>query len=553
MRWAQSLRRWTMRGIHATILGAALLSTASMAFAQAPAMTAAANLPSKTPGLRQEAVSSDLPVVKVQQEFRATLSAIQLYVKTPTGDWKLHESIGPQQTRFSCKVAQDGEYWFMLATVDRVGKMEPANLSTAPVSRRVVVDTTPPSIQVEPWTSPDGELCLRCIVQDANPDHASLKAVAKTGTGEVPLQRVPNQTGVFRVAGLEARYPVIITMNDLAGNEGKKEINLADLVHSPKTLPNVAQTTIPAPVVEPMPVLPSPRFDPVPPPLPNTAPLVAKIETPASAPTMPVLPPAQRTDFPTPPAPITPMPVAPPIEAPQTNTVVNRLPTPAVTEFGNHGAIPHQLINTTRANVDFRLDQVGPSGMGKVEIYMTPDKGQTWHRVGEHPDKRSPLEVSLPGDGEYGIRISVTNGNGFGGKAPVRGDAPHCTIEVDTMAPFVQLRSTELLPSTGQVELRWNAQDKNLGTEPVTLLYRTKADGPWQVIARNVKNEGVHRWAFPRDVGTQFFFKIEVADRAGNVAHDVSHQPVLIDMSEPRVSVVGVSGSGAVRPVSGGN
>ena len=182
---------------------------------------------------------------------------------------------------------------------------------------------------------------------------------------------------------------------------------------------------------------------------------------------------------------------------------------------------------------------------------MTPDKGQTWHRLAEHPNKRSPLEISLPGDGEWGIRIVVTNGNGFGGKAPVRGDAPHCTIEVDTTSPFVQLRSTELLPSSGHVELRWNAQDKNLGTEPVSLYFRTKADGPWQIIARNVKNDGIHRWVFPRDVGPHFFFKIEVTDQAGNVAQDVSRQPILIDISEPRVSVVGVSGSAAVRPVSG--
>ena len=177
---------------------------------------------------------------------------------------------------------------------------------------------------------------------------------------------------------------------------------------------------------------------------------------------------------------------------------------------------------------------------------MTPDKGQTWHRLGEDTAKRSPAEIKLPGDGVYGIRIVVTNGNGFGGKAPVRGDAPHCTVEVDTTAPFVQLRSANVMPGAGHVEITWNATDKNLGSAPVTLSYRTRPDGPWELVARNVRNDGLHRWAFPRDAGSQFFFKIEVTDQAGNVSHDVSRQPISIDMTEPHATIVNVSGSGSL-------
>jgi hypothetical protein len=201
------------------------------------------------------------------------------------------------------------------------------------------------------------------------------------------------------------------------------------------------------------------------------------------------------------------------------------------------------LLNTTNASIDYRLDQVGPSGVGKVEIFMTPDNGQSWHRIGDDADKKSPAEVRLPGDGVYGIRICVTNGNGFGGKAPIRGDAPQCTLEVDTTNPFLLLRSAELLHSAGQVEIRWNATDKNLGSEPVSLFYRTSADGPWQVIAKGIKNDGAYRWAFPRDGAAQIFFKIEVTDRAGNTAQAATGQPVLIDMTEPRVTVTGVTGS----------
>src|SRR4029077_12944560 len=115
----------------------------------------------------------------------------------------------------------------------------------------------------------------------------------------------------------------------------------------------------------------------------------------------------------------------------------------------------------------------------KVDIFMTPDNGQTWHRLADHSGKQSPADIQLPGDGVYGLRIVVSNGNGFGGAAPIRGDLPQCTIEVDTTSPFVQFRSADVMPSNGHVEIRWNATDKNLGSEPVTLSYRTTPNGPW--------------------------------------------------------------------------
>ncbi len=426
-------------------------------------------------------------------------------------------------------------------------------------------------LQVQAGNTPDGDLCLKCTVLDANPDHTTLKAVCRTDVGEIPLETVPNQPGSFRIKGPEMlRFPVLVSVVDLAKNAAYREVSLRDMIGS--TLPPAA-AKVPnetaAPVTRPEPIKaysppPLQSFDPAPVSAPPAPQPVSTPAPPAPQPvSTPVAPqpaqkfepnPAPRNDIPTPnvaaprgdfpPQPINNVPPAP-------GPLSNEPPIKQVSlpiEMPKTGAIPHELINTTVASVKYRIDQVGPSGVGKVEIYMTPDNGQTWHRLAEHAAKQSPADVQLPGDGVYGIRIVVSNGNGFGGKVPVRGDAPHCMIEVDTTAPFVQLRSTEVLPSSGHVEIRWNATDKNLGSEPVTLSYRTRPEGPWQVIARNVKNDGVHRWAFPRDAGGQFFFKIEVSDRAGNLAQDVSRQPCSIDMSEPLATVVGVSGSGAPRP-----
>jgi hypothetical protein len=540
MKWTSSLRRWTMHSIHAAILGSALLGSASLAAAQAP--STAANKTSNAHYTRSQ--TFDLPV-EMDPAYRATLTEIRLYVKTPTSAWALQDKGSAELKRFNIHVAHDGEYWYSLVTVDRQGRTSPSDVNMEAPSQRVIVDTAAPVIRVQAGTTPEGEFCLRCTVQDANPDYSTLKAVCRTGKEDIPLEMVPNQPGAFRVKNGELmQFPVIVSAMDLAKNSTTKEVNVREMIGatlSPtvkgptEVLQPVGRTELPKDVTP----LPPPRFSDLPPvqPAHTEKPALAKNEGPSVGS-------QQNVSFPPAPTPPTP-----PLDGGTTSgvqEVVAKSPAPIAAPSAT--GIPHQLINTTHATVEYRIDQVGPSGLGKLELYMTPDKGQSWHRLSEDVAKRSPASINLPGDGVYGVRIVVSNGNGFGGRAPVRGDAPHCTIEVDTTSPFVQLRSTELLAASGHVELRWNATDKNLGAEPVSLFYRMRQDGPWQVIARGVKNDGVHRWAFPREAGGQFFFKIEVTDLAGNLAQDMSRQPILIDTTEPRATVINVTGSGAVRP-----
>src|SRR5262249_20573477 len=163
----------------------------------------------------------------------------------------------------------------------------------------------------------------------------------------------------------------------------------------------------------------------------------------------------------------------------------------------------------------YRIGQTGPSGISRVDVYMTADKGQSWSKIAEDADKSSPVEIDLPGEGLYGIRIAITNGNGFGGKAPKSGDRPSFFIEVDATSPFVQWQPIEMAANSGAIDIRWTASDNNMAPEPISIFYRTRPDGVWQPIARNVKNDGVYRWAFPREIAPQFFVKLEAVDMAG--------------------------------------
>ena len=96
-----------------------------------------------------------------------------------------------------------------------------------------------------------------------------------------------------------------------------------------------------------------------------------------------------------------------------------RIPAATAAAPGNR-----KILNTRQASVEYRIDQPGSSGVGKVEIYLTSDQGQTWQRLKEDVAKRSPVDIELPGEGLFGISVVVTNGNGFGGSPPKNGQQP---------------------------------------------------------------------------------------------------------------------------------
>lgn len=209
-----------------------------------------------------------------------------------------------------------------------------------------------------------------------------------------------------------------------------------------------------------------------------------------------------------------------------------------------------KMLNTTNASIEYRIDTVGPSGVGKVEIYMTPDRGNTWVKAGEDVDKQSPANVNLPSEGLFGIRLAITNGNGFGGRAPRSGDRPQFYVEVDASSPTVVIQPHEMVASAAAIDLKWTAMDANLAAEPVSLFYRGRPDTQWLPIAQNIKNEGSHRWAFPANVPPQIYLKLEVADLAGNVTKVETPTPILLDQTEPEATLIDVTGINRPAPQS---
>jgi hypothetical protein len=427
--------------------------------------------------------------IKMDDRTRANLREVYLYVRTNGGDWVRKEVAPPSQPHFTYTVPGDGEYWFCVVLVDRAGQPSPSDPNRVTPGLIVVVDTQPPDIAVRPLPVATGEVYLQCDVRDANPEPRMLKLDYQAADKSWrPLEPIQDNPSVFRIPDPDVLTGwVRATATDKAGNTATREINLA---------PSANATASASP---------------------------GRTETQAQK----VTPPAPGREA---------------SETVQTGVLPDKAPPTS-----------RQFLGTTHASLEYQVDQPGPSGVSKVEVYMTRDYGETWQLLCDDPDRQSPAEIDLPGDGLYGLSVVVTNGSGVSTAAPSKGDTPDWWVEVDTTKPVAKVQ--DVIPTTaGEPEafmITWSASDKNLGPEPIDLYYATRPDGPWQPIAKGVKNDGSYRWALPRNVGGQFFVRMDVTDQAGNVCRCDAQGPAILELARPKVRVLGIAGVPRPTPPTG--
>ncbi|HEX4148932.1 MAG TPA: Ig-like domain repeat protein [Pirellulales bacterium] len=106
---------------------------------------------------------------------------VQLHVSENRGiNWQIAARVPPGAGKFSFKAPRDGEYWFMVRTVDDRGVVRP---SGAPAPElRVLVDTAHPQLDLIVTRGEAGEVRARWRVSDANLPPDGLK-LSYRGTG----------------------------------------------------------------------------------------------------------------------------------------------------------------------------------------------------------------------------------------------------------------------------------------------------------------------------------------------------------------------------------
>jgi hypothetical protein len=206
-----------------------------------------------------------------------------------------------------------------------------------------------------------------------------------------------------------------------------------------------------------------------------------------------------------------------------------------------------RLVNSTQFSLNYDLKEVGRSGVSVVELWHTQD-GRSWHKYNEKTDPKQPYvyEVEVKGEGLYGLSLVVRSGVGLGAEPPHPGDPPQLWVEVDLTKPVVQLRTPEVGRGndTGKMFLSWNAYDKNLGPQAVTLEYAERADvgeGGWRQIVANQSASGRYTWDMPHDVPYQMVIRAKAVDRAGNVGFDQTPKAINVDLAIPKSVILDIT------------
>lgn len=202
-----------------------------------------------------------------------------------------------------------------------------------------------------------------------------------------------------------------------------------------------------------------------------------------------------------------------------------------------------EMTNSTRFQLEYDVDAVGPSGVAEVQLWATDDGGQTWRLWGTDDDGTSPMDVAIDEEGIYGFHVVVVSRNGLSGRKPRAGDLADIWVGVDTTPPDARLLSATYGEGAdaGKLLVRWDASDAALDLRPITLKFGESPDGPWTIMASALPNSGRYAWTADPHLPPLVYLRLEVRDQAGNVGVHQLKDPIRLDGLAPRARIRGVA------------
>lgn len=152
-----------MKPLLRMLCGFAVLAYSAAAWAQQPQP-----IVTNQPGFR-------IPYRFDQAEMRRLRAKeIRLFLSRNAGsEWRHVQTVAPEVGRFDFKAAADGEYWFAVRTLDGANQLHP-DANVVEPGLVVIVDRTPPDLQLLLQQSEAGKVQLSWSVSDTNLDPTKL-------------------------------------------------------------------------------------------------------------------------------------------------------------------------------------------------------------------------------------------------------------------------------------------------------------------------------------------------------------------------------------------
>ncbi|MEZ6058831.1 MAG: hypothetical protein R3C19_00550 [Planctomycetaceae bacterium] len=427
---------------------------------------------------------------------------------------------------FQFTAPRDGRYAFAVRMTDAAGNLAAAAGPLVP-ELEVIVDSTAPNLQLELFEAGPGKALVRWNCSETQISPGSLRIEYAEGNDGrwLPLHVNSATAGQSEIASQPGTVVSVRgSVTDLAGNRGEGSNQLV-LSHSGAGMHSPSAGSGVQPMTGPLPVGGAPL---------NLNPWGQSSET-----NLPVGIGSGHAAAPD------AMHEVNSVSVPQ---IVPTKPARVRPVSQPTSAIPSsaELVNSQTFEIAYEVDDVGPSGVGRVELFVTEDNGQKWFRYGEDADRQSPFQVDVMGEGTFGFAIRVRNGLGFGDPPPQPGEAPDVLIAVDQTVPVIDFDQPQVLADNhGSVHLNWRVADQSGLVEAVRLEVSSMVGGPWTPVFDWQQNPGHFEWPIQPGTPPSVHFRVLARDAAGNVASAQTSQAVLIDQKRPTARVL------RVQPTSG--
>jgi hypothetical protein len=522
--------------------------------------------------------------IRINDAKRPDIKELELHVSTDQGrTWTLSGKAKPEQQAFGFHAPGDGLYWFSVCAIDKAGRRDPEDIATAKPALKVLIDTSHPALQVVAVDRVNEEIQVAWECSDSQADPASLRLEYRPAGAEptavwTPVPIPPQLIGTYRFRPMHGgAITMRMQITDGTGSPATvvKDVPGAAIAATPPPAvsafappPGPSSCTPPAPTsvapptpapAAPVAVVQQPNTN-VPPPVASFGALPGMTSPqpiPAAEPQAPA-PMAAAQAAVAPPAPMEPPALAPlrsatdpaprPTIAPPAPDFVAPANPSAHTPAADAPVIQH--VRDKDVAIDFAVDRMGPSGVKKIEIYVTQDEGQHWFKYSETIKTNPPLQLDLPAnDGLYGFDIVLYSGVGQSEGPPRDGvTTPQFRLLVDRTQPQVAMYAPVLDPNQpNALLLRYKANDANLVPDSVALFWRAEKTQPWQAIAPVGRHpaaqaDGVIEcsWTITPEIPNNVYLKVTARDQAGNVGEFVTRDPVMVDLNKPVARFKGV-------------
>ena len=208
------------------------------------------------------------------------------------------------------------------------------------------------------------------------------------------------------------------------------------------------------------------------------------------------------------------------------------------------------VIPWKRFSIAYAVRIVGNAATSKIEFYITDDGGLTWNKYGEDPDKISPMVITVPAEGTYGL-ITAVSTNVRPALPPRPGTRPDRFVIVDRTPPQAQWLSPvseQILLTESGIELAWTSSDPHLGLTPVDIEYSTDGGNFWLPLREKLPAKGSISWNPPVMEGqSDIALRLIATDLAGNKRIVRNKATFTLDNEPPVITILGPSSSGSFK------